>query len=227
MHTTALILVMTGLFVAVFGVVMNRGGLWTVAVTAFLVLVALVRWVLANGQDYLAYLQPGLVTIFVAAVVTVGTLPLLLSRRFRQAIDATPTQHLVAIHGLRLVGGYFLTLADAGLLPQAFAIPAGYGDVAVALASLALAYGVARGVPGRRTLVLVWTALSLYDLVNALLVGAQTIAPFAKALAASGTPLQYLGTVLLIPSVIVPLLLVTNVYVLFQIRPRAAAPTLA
>lgn len=43
---------------------------------------------------------------------------------------------LIAFHALRLVGFYFIYLYSKGRLPFAFAVPGGWGDIAVALLAL-------------------------------------------------------------------------------------------
>lgn len=60
-------------------------------------------------------------------------------RSLRDALAALPLRLFVAVHVIRaVVGAGFLVLGQRGELPNEFAIPAGYGDLAAGLAALGL-----------------------------------------------------------------------------------------
>jgi hypothetical protein len=69
---------------------------------------------------------------------------------------------LVLFHLTRFVGFYFLFLERRGEMPAAFAVPAGLGDITVAvLAVIILISSAARN----RPLLLVWNCLGLIDIL--------------------------------------------------------------
>jgi hypothetical protein len=71
---------------------------------------------------------------------------------------------LVLLHVTRLfAGAYFLVLCQRGQLPCAFARPAGWGDIVIAV--LALAVVRAMRTKFAKTLLLVWNPLDLVDII--------------------------------------------------------------
>ena len=76
----------------------------------------------------------------------------------------TDLRWLVLFHLTRLLAGaYFLLLCQRGQLPCGFAKPAGWGDIVVALLALALV-GAMRA-EFAKTLLLIWNALGLIDII--------------------------------------------------------------
>lgn len=135
---------------------------------------------------------------------------ILLERRagwLRASVAGLNVRGLVALHLTRFVGIAFLVLGRRGALAAAFAVPAGWGDIAVAsLAGLLLLAG---GVPagGRRTLYLVWNGLGLLDLVFVVVTAARL------ALADPGSMRALFQWPLgLVPTFLVPLLLASHVW---------------
>jgi hypothetical protein len=154
---------------------------------------------------------------FLGLGLLAGLLPLLLSPTFRQIVRATPATWLVGIHAIRLLGFLFLALMDMRLLPAAFALPAGYGDITVGLLALAMLYLLAQHKPYARTLAIGWNLLGLLDFAIALMTGVLFIGPFAAQLAASGVSPLYVNYVLIVPSFGVPLYSLLHIYSLFQL----------
>jgi hypothetical protein len=164
---------------------------------------------------------------FVTFGLFVGTLPLN-SATFRQIVRATPMTWIIGLHAGRVIGGLFLVLLDMKLLPANFAVPAGYGDVIVAILSLVVVYLLVTNKPYARSVAIVWNLLGILDLVVALTTGTLFIAPFVSQLAATGVPVHYLNYVLLIPTYGVPLVGVFHVYSLYQLSlPRKAKTEVA
>jgi small-conductance mechanosensitive channel len=159
---------------------------------------------------------PTILTFLVLGLIA-GTVPLLLSARFRQVVRATPPALFVGVHLIRLVGFAFLALMDMGLLPAQFALGAGYGDIAVAVLALGVIYLLLRQHPSARPLAIGWNVLGLLDFVGALVTGVLFIEPFALQLAASGLSLAYVNYVLIIPSFGVPLYTLLHIYSLYQL----------
>jgi hypothetical protein len=157
------------------------------------------------------------VVAFLGLGLLAGILPLLLSPTFRQIVRAIPATWLVGIHAIRLLGILFLALMDMHLLPGAFALPAGYGDITVGLLALGVVYLLAKRKPYAPTLAIGWNVLGLLDFVGALTTGILFIGPFAAQLAASGFSPLYVNYVLIVPSFGVPLYTLLHVYSLFQL----------
>ncbi len=99
---------------------------------------------------------------------------------------------MVAIHAVRIGGYLFLALADMKLLPAEFAVPAGYGDMVVALLALGIVYLLVRGKTYTRPLMI-------------------------AHLTASGVSLTYLNFVLIIPTFGVPLFAVLHIFSLYRL----------
>jgi hypothetical protein len=89
------------------------------------------------------HLGPGMaVAIFVPVAVGLG--PIAASPTARRIIGFAPLGALVAIQVYPVVGALFLVLLAAGGRPAAFALPAGFGDVAVGLAAPVVGLAAAR-----------------------------------------------------------------------------------
>ena len=68
------------------------------------------------------------------------------------------------LHVTRFVGFYFLALYRRGELPYAFAVPGGYGDIAVAILALLVVFLPLD--PARRTRFLtIWNVIGLTDIM--------------------------------------------------------------
>lgn len=159
---------------------------------------------------------------FLIAGLLVGIVPLLISPVFRQIIRAAPMPWLVGLHSIRIGGFVWLALADMQLLPDGFALPAGYGDMTVGLLALVLVYVLVKRKPSARALIIGWNVLGVVDFVVAVTTAFIYMRPFTDQLVASGVPLGYLNYPFLIPSYGVPLFALLHIYSLFQIlSPRA------
>ncbi len=190
---------------------------WRWGIALVLIVWLFIRLALAITPPGGAVLGTPYVVAFLVVRTSIGTVPLLISRTFRQLVQAIPTTWLVGLHVIRMGGSLFLALFDMKLLPAEFALPAGYGDMTVGLLALALVYMLAQRQPYAHRLVRGWVALGLLDFIVALITGTSYIAPFAARLAASGGSLLYLNYVLLIPTFGVPLFTLLHIYTLFQL----------
>jgi hypothetical protein len=139
------------------------------------------------------------------------TILLLLALRTSRAIQAGARQvsarSILAFHAIRLpIGAYFLVLENKGLLPAAFAIPAGWGDIAVgATAILVAVWCCPVTTRRRRTVLLLWNVGGLLDILGVLGNGARLfMSDPAIAAPFTGLPLS------LLPTFVVPLVIVTH-----------------
>ena len=86
-----------------------------------------------------------------------------------QAITAAMPMHwLIAIQTYRIVGVAFFFLWAQGVLPAAFAFPAGIGDILVGLSAPIVAYLYYRKKPYANKLAIWWNILGIVDLIIAL-----------------------------------------------------------
>jgi len=154
---------------------------------------------------------------FVAFGLIVGTLPLSLSSTFRQIVRATPLTWLIGLQIVRVVGGFFLVLLDMKLLPAAFALPAGYGDVTVGVLSVVVVYLLATNKPYARTAAILWNLLGVLDLLTALVTGTTFIPTYTAHIATSGVSIAFLNYVLIIPAYGVPLAGLLHIYSLYKL----------
>jgi len=94
------------------------------------------------------------------------------SAGFRNFVLGLNPRTLVYVQSWRIAGFVFIALYSLGLLPGFFALPAGWGDIAIgATAPLAAMY-LTR--PDRKARFLLWQMLGMADLVTALTMGAST-----------------------------------------------------
>jgi hypothetical protein len=114
---------------------------------------------------------PG-VRLGLSAVVAAGIGALLLgTERGRSIVRAAPQAWLVGVQAYRGLGSMFLLLAGAGLVPGAFGLPAGFGDVAIGLLALPIAALYLAQSWSAWPLAAAWNVLGLADLVMAATLG--------------------------------------------------------
>ncbi len=192
---------------------------------AFTLLVwfALVTTLAAAG--FFAAPNGGTAAIGAAVVlpVIVGLIAFRRSATLKSLTHETPLALLVGVHAGRLLGVFFLLLYAAERLPPTFALAAGWGDIAVALAAPFVAWAIHRRAAGWRGLALTWNTLGFADLVLAVTLGVGSAADspvrFIYEAAGSGT----MSTLpwLLIPGFMVPLYLMTHLAIFSRLRHSA------
>jgi hypothetical protein len=131
-------------------------------------------------------------------------------RRFALGLSA---RALTYAQTFRVVGVVFVILAARGVLPLAFARPAGYGDIFIGLTASLVAWKL--GNPGHRGSFIFWQALGILDLVTAVGVGTTVgfISPGSVPMASMTVlPLS------LIPTFLVPLFLIFHIICIAQAR---------
>jgi hypothetical protein len=149
------------------------------------------------------------------------------SGRFREYVRAGDPRLLTTLQSWRVLGGTFLVLLSFGLLPAAFAVPAGWGDIAIGLTAPFVALALAGGGPrwaGR--LFVGWQILGLLDLIVAVGTGAA----LRSGVGATGDPaavdLMLIMSQLplgLVPTFAVPLFVIFHLASLAQYRARVLA----
>lgn len=151
----------------------------------------------------------------------------------RRFVAGADVRVLTAVQTWRLVGVVFLVLHQRGALPGAFAIPAGWGDIAIGATAPLVAWMLATGRLARPAFVL-WNLLGILDLVMAITLGVLSSASPIGILAGDVTT-QVMGTfpLSLIPTFFVPLTVILHAIALLSRRgaalrsPALSSPTAA
>jgi hypothetical protein len=147
-------------------------------------------------------------------------------KSFRAWLQELPWAALVSFHLTRFVGFYFLWLYHQHQLPRAFALPAGIGDLAVAIWAVILLVSTP-AVRRRPGFLLGWNIFGLADILMVI----ADAAIIGRADPAAMRPLLQLPLSLL-PTFIVPIILASHVWLfaktknLFERRnQRATSPS--
>lgn len=136
-----------------------------------------------------------------------------ISKPFRDFALALNPRVLTLVHAWRIAGFVFLVLFTYGILPGAFALPAGWGDVAIGLTAPFVAWRLAQ--PDHRRSFILWQALGMLDLVTALVLAATV--RLIDPLGIPTTPMSVLP-LSFIPTFAVPLLLILHIICIAQAR---------
>lgn len=141
-----------------------------------------------------------------------------MSRQFREFLLQLNPRVLTGIHSMRLLGFVFVLLEAHQLLPARFALPSGYGDMAIGATAILAAWKLAA--PQHRGSFMLWQILGVTDLMMAVSLGVTSglVDPHGISMAPVTTlPLS------LIPTFFVPLLLMLHVICIMQAREWKAA----
>lgn len=134
-----------------------------------------------------------------------------ISNGFRQFVLSLNPSAVTNVHSWRVVGFVFLVLYSYGILPGIFALPAGWGDIAIGATAPLVALKLAN--PEHRKSFMLWQILGISDLVMAMILAAT-----ASLIDPHGVPTNAM-TVLplsLIPTFGVPLLLCLHIVCIAQ-----------
>jgi len=121
------------------------------------------------------------------------------SKNFRQFTLSLNPQILTFAQSWRIVGFTFVLLEARGVLPPIFALPAGYGDMAIGMTATLVAWKLAN--PVRRNSFILWQLLGIADLVTAVSLGttARLLSPqSASMVAMTVLPLSLVPTFLVL-----------------------------
>jgi hypothetical protein len=130
-----------------------------------------------------------------------------LSSTVRSRVARIGSATLIGLHVSRLfVGWYFLVLSRRDTLPAEFAVPAGWGDIAVGVGALAVLSFCLPAVGHRRRALMLWNTLGLLDIVLVLANGVRLLmTDAALGVAFAELPLA------LLPTFLVPLIITSHV----------------
>jgi hypothetical protein len=165
----------------------------------------------------------GLGTPGVGLAVVLPVLALVFAGRrvagLRSARDAAPIELLVGVNFVRVLGAFFILLYANGRLPAPFAPVAGWGDILIGGTALPLAWAISRQIPGWWSATLAWNTLGLADLLAAIGLGITSApdSPLRLFHDGSGTAIMTDLPWVLIPTFIVPLLILTHLAVFYRL----------
>jgi hypothetical protein len=177
--------------------VLTVGGAWLLAAC------------LVGGSAMFATLRPPVPQLTLVGITAALLVTERLWRPLRRFVERVDLRALVLFHLTRFVGYYFLALHARGELPWAFAVPGGWGDIAVATAAGLLVLVARPSTSGGRRVYLAWNVAGLVDIVGVVL----TAARLAFADPASMRALLHLPLSLLIMFV-VPIVIATHAWML-------------
>jgi hypothetical protein len=204
-----------------------RVGTWLAVAVPLGVWLAVI-WILAVDGVFLP--RPGGVSPLPIAIIVpfvVGLFALTRSQTIAAAIDTVSPSWLIGLQLYRIIGGNFVVLWSFGAVPAAFALPAGIGDMIVGLLALPVAFYLASGAPGGRSVAIAWNLLGIADLISAVTLGILT-SPGPQQLLALDHPNILVGSypTVMTPAFAVPLSLILHGVSLWQLRRRARQPSL-
>lgn len=165
---------------------------------------------------------PVLFGLFIGVPVAGFLIGYWLSKTLREALLALPLWLVVAAHGFRFVGIFFVVGALTGGLAPPFGMPAGMGDIVAAIGSVPLLMLLRQGrrsTQPRRWFV-AWNVFGLVDLLCALTLGLLYSNSTFGILSQPGLDSQALVhlPLSLIPTFYVPMLLLLHLLALRRYR---------
>ena len=131
-------------------------------------------------------------------------------RRWALTVDV---RALVLLHVTRVVGIYFLVLYERGELPYPFAVPGGWGDIAVATSALVVALASRPDTPTGRRVIMGWNVFGLWDILFVVVTATRLgLADPQSMRALLRLPLS------LLPTFLVPIIIATHVIIFCRLR---------
>jgi hypothetical protein len=173
---------------------------------------------IAGATGGVAALKPPLPQVMIGAITLALVLAGVLHPALRRWLAQVNLRGFVAFHLTRFVGVVFLLMSARGQLTGEFAIPAGWGDIVVAIGALAIVT-LLRDPLARPGALMLWNALGLADILAVVVIAAKLgmrdpslVAPLLRF------PMS------LVPTFVVPMIVASHV--LIDRRLRAAPPRL-
>jgi uncharacterized membrane protein len=141
------------------------------------------------------------------------------SAEFRQFVLAADLRILTLAQTWRVGGVVFLILHRQGVLPGVFAIPAGWGDIAIGATAPFVAWAISSRKNFPKHIFVLWNVLGILDLVMAVSLGILASASPLGILAGQLTT-EVMGKfpLSLIPTFFVPLLIIFHLIALGRVH---------
>ncbi|MBA5866858.1 MAG: hypothetical protein GDA67_09225 [Nitrospira sp. CR1.3] len=137
----------------------------------------------------------------------------------KTVLAATPLPWLTGIQFYRVVGGIFLVLYSLDRMPGEFAIPAGWGDIAVGLAAPVVGYLIYRNYRWSCFAAASWNVVGILDLAVAVGTGFLTSPGSFQALAIENPNMLITAfPLVIVPLVAVPMSILLHLAALRRLR---------
>jgi hypothetical protein len=163
------------------------------------------------------YLTP-LIPLFLLVPPTLVFLALWLAPAFRRVLAATSVPAVIGVQLYRFIGAEFVILLGLGQLPAYFAVPAGWGDIAVGVTAPLVALALVRGMRGGRTIAALWNVLGLLDLVVAVGMGSGLLAPVLVGSRVAPAPAMGIFPLFVVPAFAVPVSVLLHLLALGRLQ---------
>lgn len=168
----------------------------------------------ATSANYIPWIALGIVGPLVA-----GWRLFRRSAGIRGLVEPIPLAWLIGVQLYRTLGVVFLLAYADGLMPAAFALPAGIGDILVGLAAPIVAVGVARNLPRWRPYAVAWNIAGIADLVLAVTMGFLTSpSPFQQLALEDPNAAITRWPFVLVPTFAVPVAILLHLLALRRLR---------
>jgi hypothetical protein len=164
-----------------------------------------------------------LIGILFALPLFAAAMLALTAPKVRAALLRIPTELLIGVNAMRILGVIFLLDFLAGSLNGPFPFFAGLGDMITGALAIPLALKVARSKDPAVGTITIWNVFGILDLILAVGLGITSAAGSPLQLIHAGVgsqAMQYLP-LCLVPTVLVPFYLLTHAIVAAQLRTRS------
>ena len=199
----------------------NRLKAWTVVIltTWFVSTLGASLLGMFNTQDSLP-MPLGMAAIIPIVAFAIGYFG---SSAFRQFVLSANLQLLTLAQTWRLGAIVFLILYSQGVLPGVFALPAGWGDIAIGATAPLVAWAVSSRKTFPKRLFVAWNLLGTLDLVMAVTLGILSSAtPFGILAGESTTEAMGRFPLSMVPTFFVPLLMIFHLIAIGSVRNNPA-----
>jgi hypothetical protein len=184
-----------------------------------LVIVWLLGVVLLSASGLLAH-GDGLLRLLMSAMILLPIAVFAIAYRgneaFRTRVLSIDTGILVILHSWRMVGMGFLFLYAHNVLPGLFAWLAGVGDMLAAAGAMVIGTALLKGKMVSRQALWSWNSFGLLDFIIAIVVGTSLRSVYLGG--AVNTDAMAQLPLSLVPTVIVPLYVITHIIIYLQLR---------
>lgn len=180
------------------------------------ILIAALVWLLlallTGASGLLASIPPPFPQVVLLSLVTSLLLLFWRSLLFREWLLTVDIRVLILIHLSRFIGIYFLILHSRGDLPYAFAVPGGWGDIAVAATAIPVSLFLQNEGAISRRILFLWNVFGLVDILLVIATASRlAMANPESMVALTRLPLS------LLPTFLVPIIVFTHIIIFIRL----------
>ena len=180
------------------------------------ILIAALVWLLlallTGASGLLASIPPPFPQVVLLSLVTSLLLLFWRSLLFREWLLTVDIRVLILIHLSRFIGIYFLILHSRGDLPYAFAVPGGWGDIAVAATAIPVSLFLQNEGAISRRILFLWNVFGLVDTLLVIVTASRLAMVNPESMVAlTRLPLS------LLPTFLVPIIVFTHIIIFIRL----------